>query len=65
MRPCHNPYCECGPDECKLQELYSALSKMQPYDPSADVQELAKWLNEEPNRPLNKQALARILTYLR
>lgn len=27
----------------------------------ADVRELRKWLNEEPNRPLDKTALARVL----
>ena len=37
---------------------------MQPYDPSADVRELHKWLNEEPNRPINRPALARVLAYL-
>lgn len=63
MKPCHNPYCECEPDECKVEEFYTALK--QPYDPSADVYELAKWLNEEPNRPINRPALARILAYLR
>ena len=36
----------------------------QPYNPDADVRELTKWLNEEPNRFLNRQALARVLAYL-
>ena len=35
-----------------------------PYDPSTDVRELAKWLNEEPNCPINRPALARVLAYL-
>lgn len=30
-------------------------------DLTADVQELRKWLNEEPNRPVDRQALARVL----
>lgn len=29
-----------------------------------DVRELHQWLNEEPNRPLNRTALARVLAYL-
>ena len=35
-----------------------------PYNPDADVRELHKWLNEEPNRPLDRTALARVLAYL-
>lgn len=35
-----------------------------PYNPDADVRELGKWLNEEPNREINRPALARILAYL-
>ena len=29
-----------------------------------DIRELAKWLNEEPNRPVDRVALARCLTEL-
>ena len=35
-----------------------------PYNPEPDVRELAKWLNEEPNRPPDRPALARVLAYL-
>lgn len=34
------------------------------YSLDGDVRELNKWLNEEPNRPLNRPALARVLAYL-
>ena len=34
------------------------------YSLDGDVRELSKWLNEEPNRPLNRPALARVLAYL-
>jgi hypothetical protein len=30
----------------------------------ADTRELAKWLNEEPNREIDRQALARVLAHL-
>lgn len=50
------------------REAYEAFASKRkqsiPYDPSTDVRELAKWLNEEPNREINRPALARVLAYL-
>lgn len=31
--------------------------------PSDDLRELGKWLNEEPNRPIDRSALARVLAW--
>lgn len=54
--------------ELGTPEAYAAFvakrNQSTPYDPSTDVCELAKWLNEEPNRELNRPALARVLAYL-
>lgn len=48
----------------RVRQVEQQLLQATPYDPAPDVKELAKWLNEEPNRNLNRQALARILAYL-
>ena len=36
-------------------------SQEQAQQPSEDVRELSKWLNEETSAPINRQALARVL----
>lgn len=41
-------------------KLYAAPPQA-PAEVDADVHELRKWLNEEPNRPLDRAALARVL----
>ena len=48
------------------EHFYSLTSQQpaQPYNPEPDVRELSKWLNEEPNREINRPALARVLAYL-
>jgi hypothetical protein len=47
-----------------VQALFNhRRAQQQPYNPEPDVRELAKWLNEEPNRDLNRPALARVLAY--
>lgn len=45
-----------------IEALLAALSAPQPAAPEPDdVRELRKWLNEEPNRPIDRAALARVL----
>ena len=43
---------------------HGCIPKQPLYTLDGDVRELGKWLNEEPNRPLNRPALARVLAYL-
>lgn len=47
----------------KAWEAWQARAALaaQPQADDADVRELSKWLNEEPNRPLDRAALARVL----
>lgn len=50
--------------QAEYEAFVAKRNRATPYNPYEDVRELAKWLNEEPNRPLNRPALARILAYL-
>ena len=51
----------CSKNGCIPKQPYTGPK---PYNPESDVRELGKWLNEEPNRPLDRTALARVLAYL-
>lgn len=62
MKPCRSPYCECAKNQCTHPGYYDARGEH--YDPSEDARELGKWLNEEPNRDINRPALARVPAYL-
>lgn len=41
----------------------AALPQQAQEAPSDDLRELGKWLNEEPNRPIDRSALARVLAW--
>jgi len=47
--------------EAALTQPAPPASQEQAQQPSEDVRELSKWLNEETSAPINRQALARVL----